>query len=128
PGRVSANARSRGPDGGFALLSARGALSRGDRADLRALCVSPARWRGAASRRRVESAAGRQPPHLSRVRDRLGCELGTPGLVDSMSHQALPAIGAVLQAAGMLAVAPLLKVAIKRMKARLQNRQGPPWR
>src|SRR5229473_1658310 len=28
----------------------------------------------------------------------------------------------------MLAVAPLLKVAIKKMKARLQNRQGPPWR
>ncbi len=44
-----------------------------------------------------------------------------------MSHQALLAIGAVLQAAGMLAVAPLLKVAIKKMKARLQNRQGPPW-
>ena len=34
---------------------------------------------------------------------------------------------AVLQVAGMLAVAPLLKVAIKKMKARLQNRQGPPW-
>jgi formate hydrogenlyase subunit 4 len=45
-----------------------------------------------------------------------------------MSHQALLAIGAVLQTAGMLAVAPLLKVAIKKMKARLQNRQGPPWR
>src|SRR2546430_4858908 len=28
----------------------------------------------------------------------------------------------------MLAVAPLLKVGIKKMKARLQNRQGPPWR
>src|SRR2546430_16919653 len=28
----------------------------------------------------------------------------------------------------MLAVAPLLNVAIKKMKARLQNRQGPPWR
>ena len=33
---------------------------------------------------------------------------------------------AVLQAAGMLAVAPLLKAVIKKMKARLQNRQGPP--
>jgi formate hydrogenlyase subunit 4 len=32
----------------------------------------------------------------------------------------------VLQAAGMLAAAPLLKTAIKKMKARLQNRQGPP--
>jgi formate hydrogenlyase subunit 4 len=34
----------------------------------------------------------------------------------------------VLQTAGMLAAAPLLKTAIKKMKARLQNRQGPPWR
>jgi formate hydrogenlyase subunit 4 len=33
---------------------------------------------------------------------------------------------AVLQAAGMLAVAPLLRGGIKKMKARLQNRQGPP--
>lgn len=33
---------------------------------------------------------------------------------------------AVLQAAAMLAVAPLLKTTIKKMKARLQNRQGPP--
>jgi formate hydrogenlyase subunit 4 len=39
----------------------------------------------------------------------------------------LPAFGlAMLQAAAMLAVAPLLKTAIKKMKARLQNRQGPP--
>ena len=33
---------------------------------------------------------------------------------------------AVLQAAGLLALAPLLKTVIKKMKARLQNRQGPP--
>ena len=33
---------------------------------------------------------------------------------------------AILQAAGMLAAAPLLKAIIKKMKARLQNRQGPP--
>ena len=33
---------------------------------------------------------------------------------------------AVLQAAALLALAPLLKTAIKKMKARLQNRQGPP--
>ena len=33
---------------------------------------------------------------------------------------------AVLQAAGLLVLAPLLKTAIKKMKARLQNRQGPP--
>jgi formate hydrogenlyase subunit 4 len=33
---------------------------------------------------------------------------------------------AVLQAIGLLAVAPLLKTTIKKMKARLQNRQGPP--
>jgi formate hydrogenlyase subunit 4 len=46
----------------------------------------------------------------------------TPAIADT-----LPPIGlAVLQAAGMLAVAPLLKAAIKKMKARLQNRQGPP--
>jgi formate hydrogenlyase subunit 4 len=42
-------------------------------------------------------------------------------------EDALLAIGAaLLQAAGLLAVAPLLKTAIKKMKARLQNRQGPP--
>jgi formate hydrogenlyase subunit 4 len=33
---------------------------------------------------------------------------------------------AVLQAAGLLAVAPLLKTVIKKVKARFQNRQGPP--
>jgi formate hydrogenlyase subunit 4 len=33
---------------------------------------------------------------------------------------------AALQAAGLLALAPLLKTTIKKMKARLQNRQGPP--
>jgi formate hydrogenlyase subunit 4 len=33
---------------------------------------------------------------------------------------------AILQAAAMLALAPLLKTTIKKMKARLQNRQGPP--
>ena len=33
---------------------------------------------------------------------------------------------AALQAAALLALAPLLKTTIKRMKARLQNRQGPP--
>jgi formate hydrogenlyase subunit 4 len=45
-----------------------------------------------------------------------------------VNDQALLAIGVVLQAGGMLAVAPLLKIAIKKMKARLQNRLGPPWR
>jgi formate hydrogenlyase subunit 4 len=44
-----------------------------------------------------------------------------------MIRQFLPAIAAVAQTAGMLALAPLLKVAIRKMKARLQNRQGPPW-
>lgn len=38
----------------------------------------------------------------------------------------LTAGAALLQAGGMLAVAPLLKTAIKKMKARLQNRKGPP--
>ena len=33
---------------------------------------------------------------------------------------------AVLQAAGLLAVAPLLRVGIKKMKARMQTRKGPP--
>lgn len=33
---------------------------------------------------------------------------------------------AIVQAAGLLAVAPLLKAIVKKMKARLQNRQGPP--
>jgi formate hydrogenlyase subunit 4 len=39
---------------------------------------------------------------------------------------ALGAAGALVQVGGMLAVAPLLKSLIKKMKARLQNRQGPP--
>lgn len=44
-----------------------------------------------------------------------------------MTEGALPAIGlAVLQAAGMLALAPLLRGLIKKMKATLQTRQGPP--
>jgi formate hydrogenlyase subunit 4 len=44
-----------------------------------------------------------------------------------MSVEVLLTIGAaLLQAGGMLAAAPLLKAAIKKMKARLQNRQGPP--
>ena len=34
--------------------------------------------------------------------------------------------GAVLQAAGLLAVAPLLRGGIKKMKARMQTRKGPP--
>jgi formate hydrogenlyase subunit 4 len=39
----------------------------------------------------------------------------------------LYAVGlALLQTAGLLAAAPLLKTVIKKMKARLQNRQGPP--
>jgi formate hydrogenlyase subunit 4 len=33
---------------------------------------------------------------------------------------------ALLQAVGLLAAAPLLRAVIKKMKARLQNRQGPP--
>ncbi len=45
-----------------------------------------------------------------------------------MSQLLLVAVGVVLQTAGLLAAAPLLKIAIKKMKARLQNRQGPPWR
>ena len=45
-----------------------------------------------------------------------------------MSHSMLVALGVVLQTAGLLAAAPLLKIAIRKMKARLQNRQGPPWR
>ena len=43
-------------------------------------------------------------------------------------HLTVLAIGVALQTAGMLALAPLLKVTIRKMKARLQNRQGPPWR
>jgi formate hydrogenlyase subunit 4 len=42
-------------------------------------------------------------------------------------RDALLALGAaLLQAGGLLAVAPLLKTVIKKMKARLQNRKGPP--
>jgi formate hydrogenlyase subunit 4 len=46
----------------------------------------------------------------------------TPAIQEAL----LAAGAAVLQAAGLLAVAPLLKTVIKKMKARLQNRQGPP--
>ncbi|HYT66690.1 MAG TPA: NADH-quinone oxidoreductase subunit H [Vicinamibacterales bacterium] len=45
-----------------------------------------------------------------------------------MNQAVLVALGGVLQTLGLLAAAPLLKTAIRRMKARLQNRQGPPWR
>jgi len=42
-------------------------------------------------------------------------------------QETLMAAGAaLLQAAFLLAMAPLLKAVIKKMKARLQNRQGPP--
>ena len=43
-----------------------------------------------------------------------------------MQDALLAAGAALLQAGGLLAVAPLLKTVIKKMKARLQNRQGPP--
>ena len=46
----------------------------------------------------------------------------TPAVSDALRTIVL----AALQAAAMLAIAPLLKTAIKKMKARLQNRQGPP--
>ena len=46
----------------------------------------------------------------------------TPAISDVLRALSL----SVLQAAGMLAIAPLLKGAIKKMKARLQSRQGPP--
>lgn len=46
----------------------------------------------------------------------------TPAMQDAL----LAAGAALLQAGGLLAVAPLLKTVIKKMKARLQNRQGPP--
>jgi formate hydrogenlyase subunit 4 len=36
------------------------------------------------------------------------------------------ALAAIVQVAAMLALAPLLKTLIKKLKARLQNRQGPP--
>jgi formate hydrogenlyase subunit 4 len=44
-----------------------------------------------------------------------------------MSAEVFLTIGAaLLQAGGILAAAPMLKTAIQKMKARLQNRQGPP--
>ena len=44
-----------------------------------------------------------------------------------MGDTMLPAlVWALLQGAGMLAVAPLLRGAIKKMKAAMQTRQGPP--
>jgi formate hydrogenlyase subunit 4 len=47
--------------------------------------------------------------------------------VPEVIPEALRAAGlSMLQVAGMLAAAPLLKTIIGKMKARLQNRQGPP--
>ena len=44
-----------------------------------------------------------------------------------MDDTTLRAIGfALLQGGGMLAVAPLLRGTIKKMKAAMQTRQGPP--
>jgi formate hydrogenlyase subunit 4 len=43
-----------------------------------------------------------------------------------MFHAIGIALAAIVQVAAMLAVAPLLKTLIKKLKARLQNRQGPP--
>jgi formate hydrogenlyase subunit 4 len=37
-------------------------------------------------------------------------------------------IGAWLQTLAIVALAPALKAGIRKLKARLQNRQGPPWR
>jgi formate hydrogenlyase subunit 4 len=37
-------------------------------------------------------------------------------------------IGAWLQTIAIVALAPALKTGIQKLKARLQNRQGPPWR
>jgi formate hydrogenlyase subunit 4 len=47
--------------------------------------------------------------------------------VERVTNDVLAAIvAALLQAVGLLAVAPLLRTAIRKMKARLQHRQGPP--
>jgi formate hydrogenlyase subunit 4 len=43
-----------------------------------------------------------------------------------ISDSAIAVVFVLLQTAGMLAVAPLLKTVITKMKARLQTRQGPP--
>lgn len=45
-----------------------------------------------------------------------------------MIDQVWLVVGVVTQCAALLLLAPLLKVGIKKLKARLQNRQGPPWR
>ena len=47
-------------------------------------------------------------------------------MTSAMQDGLLAAGAALLQAGGLLALAPLLKTVIKKMKARLQNRQGPP--
>jgi formate hydrogenlyase subunit 4 len=47
-------------------------------------------------------------------------------VVDVVNLDATLIGAAILQAAGLLAAAPLLKSIIKKLKARLQNRQGPP--
>lgn len=47
-------------------------------------------------------------------------------MVDDVNLDATLIGAAILQAAGVLAAAPLLKSIIKKLKARLQNRQGPP--
>ena len=47
-------------------------------------------------------------------------------MTSAIPDAVLAAVGAMLQGALMLAAAPLLNTVIKKMKARLQNRQGPP--
>jgi formate hydrogenlyase subunit 4 len=47
-------------------------------------------------------------------------------VVDVVNLDATLIGAAILQAAGLLAAAPLLKSIIKKLEARLQNRQGPP--
>ena len=47
-------------------------------------------------------------------------------MTSAIPDAVLAVVGAMLQGALMLAAAPLLKTVIKKMKARLQNRQGPP--
>ena len=73
----------------------------------------------------AEGPAGGQSSRISRLRDCPGLRSRAHGLVEKLNVLSATS-AALLQAAGMLIVAPLLKSLIKKMKATFQNRQGPP--
>src|SRR4026207_2141558 len=69
---------------------------------------------------------GRTHPSRARARGHPADVAGRDAVTSAIPDAVLAGGGAVAPGAVMLAAAPLLKTVIKKMKARLQNRQGPP--